>query len=604
MAGITRVLQFAEGVSTTAPVVTFLQATELAQFADDAAFVTAVGRPAQDGDIYYNTTDDVVRVYANGQWTSLFNTASVQFTLNEGGNQAAADGNSKIEVSMSDATNVSITYDSTLASRWKAGDVGSESEIMTVGTAQTVSGDKTHSGRIIQSNTTTSTSKDTGAIVTEGGVGIEENLYVGGLADVAGALDVAGVTTTGGNLQIDALVSGVSTDDAATGANATLTAPTTTTVRLTNASLTSIDMIPAGGEEQFLILKNATGSAITVNDDTGGTAANRIFTGTGNDLSLADNASILLSYDNDESRWMVVGGSGGGGVTATGDWTAYTPTGTWSTNTTYTGFYRRVGDSIEVRARVSTSGVPTTATTLRVDIPGGLTIDTAKLLGTDVEMPLGYAKVVGSSERTPGSVTYFDTNTVTPKFDNGGGAIDQVVLHNSPVNFGAGDFVDMEFTVPIVGFTTSFNAADLVFTGFRAKDSAGTAFANNTVVKWAPATEDYDTNAMYNTGTGDITIPSDGKYFINVVAGFTTVTTYTGYMYIQIEVNSTIVAATNEIIGSVANTECIQLSTVLDVSASDVVEVSLFQNNGAARSLRADGNYNYIECYKLGVFTT
>ena len=50
-------------------------------------------------------------------------------------------------------------------------------------------------------------------------------------------------------------------------------------------------------------------------------------------------------------------------VTTTGaamtDWVAYTPTGSWITNTTYTGKWRRVGDSMEVQGLAICSGAPT-----------------------------------------------------------------------------------------------------------------------------------------------------------------------------------------------------------------------------------------------------
>lgn len=102
------------------------------------------------------------------------------------------------------------------------------------------------------------------------------------------------------------------TADNATGANATLTAPASYNIRLTNASLTSIDMIPAGSSGQIISITNSTGVSVSINDNTGGTAANRILTGTKATLALADEASINLKYDDTESRWMVVGGSGSG----------------------------------------------------------------------------------------------------------------------------------------------------------------------------------------------------------------------------------------------------------------------------------------------------
>ena len=49
MAGITRVLTFSEGVSTGGPITTFLQTTQFATYANDAAFVTGKGSAAADG---------------------------------------------------------------------------------------------------------------------------------------------------------------------------------------------------------------------------------------------------------------------------------------------------------------------------------------------------------------------------------------------------------------------------------------------------------------------------------------------------------------------------------------------------------------------------
>jgi hypothetical protein len=57
-----------------------------------------------------------------------------------------------------------------------------------------LAGDLTVTGAVTIADTTTSTTKDTGAIVVEGGVGIEENVNVGGTLDVAGAVGLADTT--------------------------------------------------------------------------------------------------------------------------------------------------------------------------------------------------------------------------------------------------------------------------------------------------------------------------------------------------------------------------------------------------------------------------
>lgn len=109
-----------------------------------------------------------------------------------------------------------------------------------------------------------------------------------------------------------------SANDATSGSNVTLTAPATKVVRLTSGSLVSVDMIPAGAAGQELILVNATGTTITLSDNVGATAANRIYTGLGSDITVNNQSSVIMSYDTTSARWLVIsrviaasGGSGG-----------------------------------------------------------------------------------------------------------------------------------------------------------------------------------------------------------------------------------------------------------------------------------------------------
>jgi len=106
----------------------------------------------------------------------------------------------------------------------------------------------------------------------------------------------------------------ITTDSASTGSNATLATPATKIIRLTNASLASVDMIPAGSAGQQITVINHTGNSVTINDNTGATTGNRILTGQKAALALKDEASLILEYDSTESRWMVIGGTGGSGT--------------------------------------------------------------------------------------------------------------------------------------------------------------------------------------------------------------------------------------------------------------------------------------------------
>ena len=89
-------------------------------------------------------------------------------------------------------------------------------------------------------------------------------------------------------------------------------------VRLTGASAQTIDTIASGNDGKLLTIINAGANSATIKDDStaSGTASNKIYTGTGADLTLAADASLLLIYDSGSSRWRVVGGSGSGSSTS------------------------------------------------------------------------------------------------------------------------------------------------------------------------------------------------------------------------------------------------------------------------------------------------
>lgn len=114
-------------------------------------------------------------------------------------------------------------------------------------------------------------------------------------------------------------------DSSTTGANATLATPTTTQVKVTNASLISIDGITAPSTALEFKLTNGTGAPISINNDTGATTANRILTGTAATMILAIDASVIVIYDLGTAKWRIVGGSGGGTASISsggtgGDW--------------------------------------------------------------------------------------------------------------------------------------------------------------------------------------------------------------------------------------------------------------------------------------------
>ncbi len=80
-------------------------------------------------------------------------------------------------------------------------------------------------------------------------------------------------------------------------------------LRFTGASTIGSFANPVDGK--LLVICNAAGAAITVKNDSGGTAANRVYTGSGADIIMADKATLTLIYDSQATHWRVVGSSGG-----------------------------------------------------------------------------------------------------------------------------------------------------------------------------------------------------------------------------------------------------------------------------------------------------
>lgn len=136
--------------------------------------------------------------------------------------------------------------------------------------------------------------------------------------------------------------------------------------------------------------------------------------------------------------------------------TSYTPTGSWSTNTTYSGKWSRAGEYVEIWVKVATSGAPTSAS-LTVNLPSGMTIDTTKLHDSTVgdRPPVGYASVFDSATETyKAAVTYASTTSVALFITTASGTYtdEDPVTQAVPITFGANDGVNLYFKVPLVEF--------------------------------------------------------------------------------------------------------------------------------------------------------
>lgn len=145
-------------------------------------------------------------------------------------------------------------------------------------------------------------------------------------------------------------------------------------------------------------------------------------------------------------------------------WTAYTPTGAWSSNTTYTGFHRRVNGNLELDLKVAVTGAPTSAS-LTINLPTGLTIDTSKLTDSTAAIAALDSTVVIRDSGTDvfdGRAVYNSTTSIAILKDDGDGTL-SAVTQAAPMTWASGDFVTIKVTgLPIVGWASTNNTPMLV----------------------------------------------------------------------------------------------------------------------------------------------
>ncbi len=224
------------------------------------------------------------------------------------------------------------------------------------------------------------------------------------------------------------------------------------------------------------------------------------------------------------------------------DWLAFTPTvGGWvDANHTNTGFWRRVGGDAEYEIKVATSGAPTSAT-LTLNLPSGHVIDTTRIVNTTANSgSLGIGTVNDSGASIyPVIVGYLTTTSVavavvgTASSYGGLSNVTQAV----PMTFGAGDQIDVKFTAPILGWSSSVQMSDSAdqrvvaarMTGATAtvtnsySDITWTTIANDThgamgaISYTVPVPGYYDISGSVNIGAS--TVSAAGGFFVGLHNG-------------------------------------------------------------------------------------
>lgn len=221
-----------------------------------------------------------------------------------------------------------------------------------------------------------------------------------------------------------------------------------------------------------------------------------------------------LKIDNVKVGPIAVGNAG----TFVSDWQSYTPTGSWA-NTTYTGRYRRVGDSMEIYARLALTGTPTSAT-LDINIPTGYTIDSSKVPSTGagqlIAVGVAYARDSGTADYV-GTVYYNVSNT--NKVGVTSNSIADAWNQSRPITWATNDTISIHFTVPITGWSTGVSASEISTNStvaFRAQLAGTQTGLDTTLRKIAfasvTATDCFDTAGAFDTTNNRYVVPESGVY--------------------------------------------------------------------------------------------
>lgn len=264
------------------------------------------------------------------------------------------------------------------------------------------------------------------------------------------------------------------------------------------------------------------------------------------------------------------------------DWVTFTPTGSWSANTTYTGYWRRVGDSAEVLYNVTTTGAPT-STNLTLNAPTGVTPDTT-FGPLNVVGPTPCGGVFDTSANTYWSAVCFVGNgpfevryhTVNAASASGSEPITntQQVTQALPMTFASGDKILIRVSYKVAGWSSSVqmsDSADQRVVAFAVNTTpTGTPQSSDTIVNWGAAA--VDTHGAWN-GTTTYTVPVSGYYEMSSTIYVTGTSATSKGAQISLRKNGSAVAITSPITDAASTRNGAFATTVVSCVAGDTLSV-------------------------------
>lgn len=524
MAGATKVLTFAEGTTVSAPSQSFLKASSLETYATTAAYVTAKGSSAAEGDIFANTTTNFINYYDGSGWVALVEDTATQTLTNKTLTSPAING-SNLNFGTASNTNrlllpndttanldaltdtaALLAYDTTLAkpvynngSGWAAIGGGASTGV------NHIEGDDYN----FETSIGNWTEFDDGAVTipVDGTGGTASNLTTSRntTTPLTGTADLKWVMAAANGIGEGTAVA--FTVDRGYYANAH-------TIRfLVDASDANY-----ADDDVIVYIYDVTNSALIQPSNYQIKASSftqehvcefqTSATGASYRLILMQSSTNATGYTLYFTNFRV-GPSSAVYASPVTDWESYNPTVTNISTSTNNGYWRRVGDQMEINLYIVTSSAA--SGTISVDIPSGHTIDYNKL-------PIGTYANVGFIDMNSAGAHHLgvvltdngDANSVVFAGDDGSNLWDAT----TPVTWASGDIMRITFSVPISGWGSSLKISDSSDSREVYASGAGNGgtviTANTTNIDF---TETSDSHASFDGTT--FTVPTTGRYLFS-----------------------------------------------------------------------------------------
>lgn len=204
------------------------------------------------------------------------------------------------------------------------------------------------------------------------------------------------------------------------------------------------------------------------------------------------------------------------------DWVSFAGSGSWSANTAPNSFQKKVGDTLHVRHYLSFTGLPD-AVGLTVNLPAGLSIDSVKNIAINARGKNGFARLHDSSAGVQYELNVVPASATTMSVfvlptDGAMLSSSSAITNSSPVIIATGDSIIIEYSVPILGWSSSMimsSDADTRVVAAKVHTS-GTSFTGTGGVVTAVFTSvENDSHGTYSISTGVYAVPVSGFYRIS-----------------------------------------------------------------------------------------